>query len=250
MRQMLEGKVALITGGNAGIGKAITQKFVEEGAHVVIFGTNSDNGTKVIDEMKVSFPHCQVAFYQVDVSQTSAVEEAIKQVLQDFKQIDILINNAGITADQLLMKMSEEEWDRVINTNLKSCFNTCKAVARSMMKARKGRIINISSVVALMGNPGQTNYAASKAGMIGFSKALAKELASRQINVNCIAPGFVQTAMTDKLSESQKNGALATIPMGKFGQVEDVAQAACFLASSMADYITGQVLTVDGGLVM
>jgi len=250
MRQMLKDQVAIITGGNAGIGKAIAQKFAEEGAHVAIFGTNSETGQNVVTEIEAAYPNSRAQFYQVDVSQTIAVEETIKQVLQDFGQIDILVNNAGITADQLLMKMSENEWDRVLDINLKSCFNTCKAVSRIMMKARKGRIINVSSVVGLMGNPGQTNYAASKAGMIGFTKALAKELASRHINANCIAPGFVQTAMTDKLADNQKTAALATIPMGEFGQVEDIAYAACFLASEMARYMTGQVLTVDGGLVM
>jgi len=250
MKQMLLGQVALITGGNAGIGKAIAQKFAEEGANLAIFGINAESGLKTAAEIKASYPSCAVNFYSVDVSVTAAVEEAVNQVIQQFGQLDILVNNAGITADQLLMKMLESDWDRVLNTNLKSCFNTCKAVARCMMKARKGRIINLSSVVGLMGNPGQTNYAASKAGMIGFTKALAKELAPRNILVNCIAPGFIQTLMTDKLSENQKGAALATIPLGTFGQPEDVALAACFLASSMANYITGQVLTVDGGLVM
>ncbi len=250
MKQMLTGQVAVVTGGNAGIGKAIVQKFAEKGADVAIFGTNTEKGQQVITEIKAINPDRQVIFYQVDVSQTRAVEEVIKQVLIDFGKIDILVNNAGVTADQLLMKMSEDEWDRVLDINLKSCYNTCKAVTRSMMKARKGRIINVSSVVGLMGNPGQTNYAASKAGMIGFTKALAKELASRHVTVNCIAPGFIQTAMTDKLSDSQKSAVAATIPLGEFGQVEDIAYAACFLASSMANYITGQVLTVDGGLVM
>lgn len=250
MKQVLLGEVALITGGNAGIGKAIALKFAEEGANLAIFGTNVENGLKTVAEVKAAYSDCQVNFYMIDVSQTAAVEEGIKQVLQEFGKIDILVNNAGITADNLLMKMPENDWDRVIEVNLKSCYNTCKAVSRSMMKARKGRIINVSSVVGLMGNPGQTNYAASKAGMIGFTKALAKELASRHILVNCIAPGFIETPMTDKISEKQKEIALATIPLGEFGQPEDIAHAACFLASSMANYMTGQVLTVDGGLVM
>lgn len=250
MTQLLSGQVAIVTGGNAGIGKAIVQKFVDEGARLAIFGTNKENGLKTITEIQEKHPNCEMKFYSVDVAQTTTVEEAIKQVLEDFGQIDILVNNAGITRDQLLMKMSEEDWDRVLDTNLKSCYNTCKAVSRIMMKARKGRIINVSSVVGLIGNPGQTNYAASKAGMIGFSKALAKELASRKVLVNCIAPGFIETPMTGKLSENQKASAVATIPMGEFGQPEDIAYAACFLASSMANYITGQVITVDGGIAM
>jgi 3-oxoacyl-[acyl-carrier protein] reductase len=250
MKSLLTDQVAIITGGNAGIGKAIALKFAEEGAQVAIFGTNHENGLKTIEEISRLNPNSKSKFYLVDVSQTQAVEESIKKVIDDFGQIDILVNNAGITADQLLMKMSENDWDRVIDINLKSCYNTCKAVVRGMMKAKKGRIINISSVVGLMGNAGQTNYAASKAGMIGFTKALAKELASRKIMVNCIAPGFICTNMTDKLDDSQKEGVMRMIPMGEFGKPEDIAYAACFLASSMANYITGQVLSVDGGLVM
>lgn len=250
MKQLLANQVAIVTGGNAGIGKAIVFKFAEEGAHLAIFGTNQENGQKTLEEIEKLHPGCKAHFYFVDVSQTALVEEAIKKVLEDFGQIDILVNNAGVTADQLLMKMTESDWDRVLDINLKSCFNTCKAIVRSMMKAKRGRIINISSVVGLTGNPGQTNYAASKAGMIGFSKALAKELASRRILVNCIAPGFIQTNMTDKLTDSQKEGILKAIPMGELGKTDDVANAACFLASSMAEYITGQVITVDGGMVM
>ncbi len=214
MTPLLTDLVAIITGGNAGIGKAIALKFAEEGAQLAIFGTNQENGLKTLEEIRRAMPDCRARFYLVDVSQTQGVEEAIKKVIEEYGRIDILVNNAGITADQLLMKMSENDWDRVIDINLKSCYNTCKAVVRGMMKARKGRIINISSVVGLMGNPGQTNYAASKAGMIGFSKALAKELASRQILVNCIAPGFIHTHMTDKLNESQKEEAAKLIPVG------------------------------------
>lgn len=250
MKQLLQSQVAIITGGNAGIGKAIALKFAEEGANLAIFGTNQENGQKTVAEISQAYPSCKVQFYLVNVAQTSLVEESIKKVIEDFGQIDILVNNAGITADQLLMKMSEEDWDRVLDINLKSCYNTCKAVVRGMMKAKKGRIINISSVVGLMGNAGQTNYAASKAGMIGFTKALAKELASRQILVNCIAPGFISTNMTDKLTESQKETILKSIPMGELGNSDDIANAACFLASGMSKYITGQVLTVDGGMVM
>lgn len=250
MKHLLSDQVAIITGGNAGIGKAIALKFAEEGAKVAIFGTNQENGLKTLEEISRLVPNCKAQFYLVDVSQTQTVDESIKKVIEDFGQIDILVNNAGITADQLLMKMSENDWDRVIDINLKSCYNTCKAVVRGMMKAKKGRIINISSVVGLMGNAGQTNYAASKAGMIGFTKALAKELASRQILVNCIAPGFIRTNMTDKLNEVQKEAIVKSIPVGELGNSDDIAYAACFLASEMANYITGQVLTVDGGMVM
>jgi 3-oxoacyl-[acyl-carrier protein] reductase len=250
MKNLLLEQVAIVTGGNAGIGKAIALKFVEEGAKVAILGTNEETGASAVIEIKQSIPSAQVIFYKVDVSQTTAVEETINKVLKDFGKVDILINNAGITADQLLMKMSEEEWDRVLAVNLKSCYNTCRAVVRSMMKAKKGKIINISSVVGLMGNPGQANYAASKAGMIGFTKALAKELATRNILVNCIAPGFIQTKMIDALSENQKEAIVKEIPLGRLGDSMEIAHAAWFLASPLSNYMTGQVITIDGGMVM
>ena len=250
MTSQLLNQVALVTGGNAGIGRAISLKFAQEGAKVIVFGTNQQTCKHVIDDIHRLTGKSDAQFFCVDVSKTLDVEEAIKKVLETYGQVDILVNNAGVTADQLLMKMSEEEWDRVMNINLKSCYNTCHALVRSMMKARKGRIINISSVVGLMGNAGQANYAASKAGMIGFTKALAKELAVRNILVNCIAPGFIETKMTDGLTEVQKEGILKSIPLGKLGAPEDIANAALFLASSNANYITGQVLTVDGGMVM
>lgn len=250
MKNLLIDQVAIVTGGNAGIGKVIALKLAEEGAKVAIIGTNSQTGNATIEEIKHSVPSAQVVFYQADVSKTAQVEEVIKKVLTDLGQIDILVNNAGVTADQLLMKMTEEEWDHVLAVNLKSCYNTCRAVVRSMMKARKGKIINISSVVGLTGNPGQVNYAASKAGMIGFTKALAKELASRQILVNCIAPGFIQTKMTDKLSDSQREAILKDIPLGRIGDPLDIAYAVWFLASPLSNYMTGQVVTIDGGMVM
>jgi len=248
MKLQLENQVAVITGGNAGIGKAIALKFAEEGARIAIFGTNEEKGALVIEELKKLTHGNDFVFYKVDVSETTAVDEAIKQVLAHFHSIDILVNNAGVTADQLLMKMQADEWDRVININLKSCYNTCKAVIRSMMKARKGKIINMTSVVGLIGNPGQTNYAASKAGIIGFSKALAKEVAARGIHVNCIAPGFIKTQMTEKLSPEQLKE--IHIPLGRMGDPQDIANVAWFLASGFSDYMTGQVLTVDGGMVM
>lgn len=250
MKNLLFNQVAVVTGGNAGIGKAIAFKLAEEGAKVAIMGTNAETGAATVAEIQQAHPSSQIRFYQVDVGQTSAVDETIKKIGEDVGQIDILVNNAGITADQLLMKMSEEDWDRVLTVNLKSCYNTCRAVVRSMMKAKKGKIINVSSVVGLIGNPGQANYAASKAGMIGFSKALAKELASRNILVNCIAPGFIKTKMTDTLSESQKEAILKEIPLGRLGNAMEIADAVWFLASPLSNYMTGQVMTIDGGMVM
>lgn len=250
MKQLLKNQIAIITGGSAGIGKAIALKFAEEGAKVALFGTNQEKGKAAAEEIRQITQRDEAHFYRVDVSQTAIVEETIKRVVDDLGQVSILVNNAGITADQLLLKMSEEDWDQVLDINLKSCYNTCRSVIRAMMKERKGKIINISSVVGLMGNAGQVNYAASKAGMIGFTKALAKELASRQILVNCIAPGFIQTNMTDKLSDDQKAVILKDIPLGRMGNPLDVANLAWFLASPLSNYMTGQVLTVDGGMVM
>lgn len=249
MEKLLANQIAVITGGTAGIGKSIALKFAEHGAKVFIFGTNAGRGREVMDEIHRLTGADTAVFYQVDVSNGQAVEEAMKKIFETEGRIDILINNAGITRDQLLMKMSEEEWDQVLDTNLKSCYHTCRAVVRSMMKARKGKIINVSSVVALMGNPGQVNYAASKAGMIGLTKALAKEVGSRGISVNCIAPGFIVSHMTDVLTQDQKNALLEKIPMGRMGEAVEIANAALFLASPLANYVTGQVLAVDGGMV-
>ncbi len=245
---MLKERVAIITGGTRGIGFAIASRFVQEGAAVALFGMNLERGKEAVKLLSAG--GAKVAFYAVDVADGQAVEKAIQRVYEEFNQVDILVNNAGITRDGLLMKMKEEDWDAVLDTNLKSIYHTCKSVVRPMMKARMGRIINISSVVGLIGNPGQTNYAASKAGMIGFTKSLAKELASRAITVNCIAPGFIQTAMADALNEVQKEALLRAIPMGRLGGPEDIAHAALFLATAHSAYITGQVLTVDGGMVM
>lgn len=249
--KLLLDKTAIVTGGTRGIGKGIATRFIQQGASVAIFGTNAERGSEALKELQALANEGQkVSFYQVDVGDAKQVEASMKQVYQDFVHIDILVNNAGITRDNLLMRLSEEDWEQVINTNLKSIYNTCRAVIRPMMKARQGKIINITSVVGLMGNPGQTNYAASKSGMIGFTKSLAKEMGTRNICVNCIAPGFISTDMTNALSEKQREAILSQIPMQKLGQPEDIANAALFLASPLADYITGQVLTVDGGMVM
>jgi len=249
---LLKGKKALVTGATAGIGKEIALKFAREGASVAIVGTHAERAAQVFQELEAArqFPEQQFTTLLFDVSSKIPVDEAIQKLLADWGNIDILVNNAGITRDGLLMKMAEEDWDRVIAVNLKSVYNLCQALVRPMVKARCGKIINISSVVGLTGNAGQVNYAASKSGIIGFTQSLAKEVASRNICVNCIAPGFIKTPMTDVLTDSQKEGLLKQIPMGRLGQPEEVANAALFLASSLSNYVTGQVVTVDGGMVM
>ena len=249
---LLDGKKAIVTGGTAGIGRSIALCFAKEGAHVVIFGTNLERANAVVEELEQLRIHPDQMFQCVivDVADKPSVDKAMGELLVFWKTVDILVNNAGITRDGLLMKMSEEDWDQVLDTNLKSVYNTSQNLVRVMLKARSGKIINISSVVGLTGNAGQTNYSASKAGMIGFTKALALELASRGICVNCVAPGFIATKMTDVLTDSQKEGILTQIPMAKMGDPEDIANAVLFLASPLSKYITGQVLTVDGGMVM
>lgn len=250
--QLLKGKKAIVTGGTAGIGKEIAISFVKQGADVAIFGTNPDRAAQVIQELEQarSFPEQRFISFIVNVAEKKSVDEAINQLLSQWGQVDILVNNAGITRDGLLMRMSEEDWDQVLDINLKSVYNTCQALVRPFIKAKGGKIINISSVVGLTGNAGQANYAASKSGMIGFTKALAQELATRNVCVNCIAPGFIQTRMTDVLNDAQREGILKKIPMGRMGDPQDIANAAVFLASGLSDYMTGQVLTVDGGMVM
>lgn len=247
---MLSKKRILITGGTSGIGKEVARFFASLGADVAIFGTNLERGQIALDEMKknVKDPQQKVYLDIVDVANPAQVEAAIQKLLEAWGGIDVLINNAGITRDGLLVRMSEEDWDTVIEVNLKSVYNTCKVLAKSMMKARSGKIINITSVVGLTGNAGQSNYAASKAGMIGFTKSLAKELASRNILVNCIAPGFIQTPMTDVLNDKQKEAILEKIPLGRLGSPMDIAKALLFLIES--DYVTGQVITIDGGMVV
>ena len=247
---LLKGQTAIVTGATAGIGKAIAKKFAEHGAYVVAIGTNPERGAQVLAELLALPNNAGASFHQLNVANFAEVEALCKTILEQRSHVDILVNNAGITRDQLLMKMTEDDWDTVMAINVKSCYNTCRALVRAFVKARKGKIINISSVSGLTGNAGQVNYAASKAAMIGMTKSLAKELAPRNILANCIAPGFIETPMTDVLTEAQKTAALGQIPLGRMGSPEEVASAALFLASAWSDYITGQVITVDGGMVM
>lgn len=232
-------KVALVTGASRGIGRAIADHLIGEG-YVVYYNYRSTIDVEETETAKI---------IKGDISSFDDCQEMISQVVKAEGQIDILVNNAGITRDGLLMRMKEEDFDSVINTNLKGVFNMCKAAVRPMMKKRTGKIVNISSVVGITGNAGQTNYAASKAGVIGFSKSLAKEVATRGITVNCVAPGFIQSDMTDELSDEQKQNIMVNIPMQRFGTVEDVAKTVSFLVSENASYITGQVISVDGGMV-
>ena len=246
---LLQNKVAIVTGASRGIGREIALKFAREGAKVVLAARSIDQLNLLSDEIKAAgFPEPYVV--PVDVSKEDSIQSLVDSVIDKWNQIDILVNNAGITRDGLLVRMSEQEWDEVMNANLKGAFLGTKAVAKPMMRQRHGRIINIASVIGLVGNAGQANYAASKAGIIALTKSAAKELASRNILVNAVAPGFIQTEMTDKLPEAVKNGILQAIPLKKYGSAADVADSAVFLASDMSNYMTGQVLTVDGGMVM
>ncbi|MGI8890950.1 MAG: 3-oxoacyl-[acyl-carrier-protein] reductase [Chthoniobacterales bacterium] len=244
-----ENKVAIVTGAGRGIGHAIALRLAEEGARVASVSRSEENAQKTSEEINSSRAEAAKA-YAVDVSDHAAVQEISAKILADFGRVDILVNNAGVTRDGLSMRMSMEDWDMVMNTNLKGAFSFAQAVMRSMIKQRSGRIINISSVAGLTGNAGQANYSASKAGLIGLTKTLARELASRGITVNAVAPGFITTDMTEVLSDQIKEAVLPKIPLGKFGEGADIAAAVAFLASSEAKYITGQVLTVDGGMVM
>jgi 3-oxoacyl-[acyl-carrier protein] reductase len=244
---LLQSKIALVTGATSGIGKAIALAFLQEGAIVYGIGTNPKKGEELISSAR-ALGYDQLTFIPCDVSKKESVDALFQAIYSKHEALDILVNNAGITKDGLFMKMKEEDWTAVLNTNLTSCFYTVQNAIRPMLKARHGRIINISSVVGLIGNPGQTNYAASKAGMIGFSKALAREVASRGILVNCIAPGYIETEMTNTLPEEKKALACQSIPLQRMGTTVEVAKAALFLASDLSSYITGQVLVVDGGL--
>lgn len=245
----LEGKTALITGGSRGIGRAIAVLFAKEGAKVAInYAGNQQAAQGTIDLIRACGG--EAIAIQCDVSDGAAVDAMVKQVKEDFGRIDIMVNNAGIARDGLLMRMKEADWDSVMDTNLKGVFHCTKAVSKIMMKQKGGSIVNISSVVGLTGNAGQSNYAAAKAGIIGFTKSIAKELASRGIRVNAVAPGFIGTEMTDILPEEVKKSMIAGIPLGRMAQPEEVAAGVLFLASDNAGYITGQTLHIDGGMVM
>jgi 3-oxoacyl-[acyl-carrier protein] reductase len=245
----LEGKTALVTGASRGIGKAIALELARLGADVAInYAGNEQKATDVAEEIKEMGRRSFIV--QCDISDSDAVQSMVKETVDQFGRLDILVNNAGITRDNLLMRMKEQEWDDVIDTNLKGVFLCTKAVTRQMMKQRSGRIINISSVVGRIGNAGQANYTAAKAGVIGLTKASARELAARGITVNAIAPGFISTDMTDELPVEAKEQLIGQIPLGTLGEVEDIAAAAAFLAGDGAKYITGQVIGVDGGMAM
>ena len=246
---LLDGKVALVTGASRGIGRAIALRLAEEGAKVAInYAGNTARAEEVRKEIESRGG--EALLVQADISDSKAVETMVSQVAERFGQIDILVNNAGITRDGLLMRMKEEDFDAVIDTNLRGVFYCTKAVSKLMMKKRSGRIVNMASVVGLTGNAGQTNYAAAKAGVVGFSKSAARELASRGITVNAVAPGFIDTDMTAAMTDKAKETTLANIPLKRMGRPEDVANAVLFLVSDQAAYITGQVVNVDGGMVM
>lgn len=242
-------QVAVVTGAGRGIGHAIALKFAAEGARVAVVSRNESNALRTADEINAR--HLGLAkAYSVDVADRRAVAELSDRILADFSRVDILVNNAGVTRDGLSMRLSEEDWDLVVDTNLKGTFNCIQAFERVMIKQRSGRIINIGSVAGLMGNAGQANYAASKAGVLGLTKTIARELASRGVTCNVVAPGFIDTDMTEVLPEKIKQAVVTQIPAGKFGHPDDIASAVAFLASAEAGYITGQCLTVDGGMVM
>ncbi|MEC7821631.1 MAG: 3-oxoacyl-[acyl-carrier-protein] reductase [Candidatus Neomarinimicrobiota bacterium] len=244
----LGNKVSIVTGASKGIGKAIAKIFAQAGTHVVCVSRTKDDLN--ILKKEILNDGGSVSIYSCDVSNFDEVEGLIRNTVEEFSKIDIIVNNAGITRDGLIMRMSDEDWNTVIDINLKGTFNAIKAVSRQMMKQRSGRIINISSVVGLKGNAGQANYAASKAGIIGLTKSSSKELASRGITVNCIAPGYIATDMTDQLTDKVKEEIINRIPLGYIGKTDNIAAAALFLASDEAEYITGQTISVDGGMVI
>ncbi|MBT4308576.1 MAG: 3-oxoacyl-[acyl-carrier-protein] reductase [Candidatus Marinimicrobia bacterium] len=244
----LSKKIAVITGASRGIGKAMAETYAQAGAHVICVSRNEDALNGVADLIRSNGGSASVA--ACNVSDLENFQKLIKDTVDNYGSVDILVNNAGITRDTLIMRMSEDDWDTVIDINLKGAFNGIKAVTRTMMKQKSGRIINISSVVGLTGNAGQVNYAASKAGLIGLTKSAAKEIGSRGITVNCIAPGYIATDMTDQLDDQAKDLLISQIPLGRIGSPDDIAATALFLASDEAGYITGQTFTVDGGMVM
>ena len=246
---MLDGKIAVVTGASRGIGRAIALELASRGAFVVVnYNGSKDRAEEVKKEIEAAGGKAEV--YQCNVSDFEKCQAFIQDVIKTYGRLDILVNNAGITRDGLLMKMSEADFDSVIETNLKGTFNTIRFASRQMLRQRSGRIINMSSVVGIAGNAGQANYASSKAGVIGLTKAVARELASRGITVNAIAPGFIETEMTEVLSDAVKEASVAQIPLGRFGKPEDIAKTAAFLASDDVGYITGQVIQVDGGMAI
>lgn len=246
---MADCKVALVTGANSGIGKVIALELAKEGYDILLnWVFNEEAANEVKAEVEAIGTRCELLY--ADVSDFAAVEEMMKKAFDVFGRIDVLVNNAGITRDSLIMRMSEEDWDAVINVNLKGTFNCCKHIARKMLKQREGKIINIASIIGEMGNIGQANYGASKAGVIGLTKTLAREFASRNIKVNAITPGFIQTAMTDRIPEKERNAMIDAIPLGALGQPQDIANVVAFLASDKANYITGQIIGLNGGLYM
>ncbi|MFW6208942.1 MAG: 3-oxoacyl-[acyl-carrier-protein] reductase [Spirochaetota bacterium] len=244
-----EGKCVVITGGSRGIGAAIAEAFAEAGARVHALSRSESERSSELEE-KAKHAGGSYSWHAADITDRRALEELFDSILEDNGGIDVLVNNAGITRDGLLMRMKDADWDAVIQTNLSSVYTACKKVVRPMLKARQGCIINISSVVGIMGNAGQTNYSASKAGLIGFTKSLAREVASRGVRVNAVAPGYIDTSMTEKLNSEARTALTAQIPLGRTGKPEEIASAVLFLASDAAAYITGQALVVDGGLAM
>jgi 3-oxoacyl-[acyl-carrier protein] reductase len=244
----LDNQVAVVTGAGRGIGRAIALKFASEGANVACVSRTAENSEKVANEVRALGRTAWA--YAVDVADSKAVAGAAEKILADAGRVDILVNNAGVTKDGLLMRMSDEDWDTVLNTNLKGAFSFTKALSRTLLKQRSGRIINVASIIGLIGNAGQANYAASKAALIGFTKSVAREFGSRGITANALAPGFIETDMTAVLNEEVRKQLLDKIPLACFGQAEDIAAAALFLAGPSGRYVTGQVLVVDGGMVM